>query len=385
MRKFITYILLLAMVCSLVGCGGRSNESTPTEPSYSMQDLLLKQATDLAQQVSLAVSEKFLLSAGLPENTAAIANVFASASDPSNIVSAALLRVDRVDLPNTITDINKNAISKEQNACVSALQLSTRFYSEQPLSGGIGIFLQYSSDCFFVVLFEGGDHQLIQATVYPLFTECATMLMNKYFPTASRISQGTVLTARDNAADTNCKATPVEGSVNASFYLTMAEYMLAHSSALTAKELYQYTPNNEVRTQVIQYSKVICGERKQGAVFQFPADLENAGNGFTSTQVKNWARQNAYLGWIDALSAEYGSQCLSANSILNDAMFINVPRSVVDSQEAPVLIVLDFGNYTGIITVYPNEYNTYLYTVTCLPCTFASATTMLTQRGAVKL
>lgn len=385
MRKLITYILLLAIVCSLAGCGRVSTDTTPTEPPYSMQDLLLKQATDLAQRVGLAVQENYLLSLGITQNVAVTANVFSAASNPESVTSATLLRTDRVDLPQTLSAFNSNANDEKLKVCVSSLQFTTQFYSELQLSDSIGVLLQYSNECFFVVLFESGEHQLIRATVYPLSAKGATMLMNKYYPNAKTISQETILAARANAATANFLAAPVGGGVTTSLYLTMAKYMLTHSSVLTAESLYKYASSAEVRTTAIQYSKFLCSEVRQSAVYRFPADLETASNGFTASQVKDLANQNAYLGWVNALSANFGDNCLTANSILNDALHVSVPRSVIEETEVPVLVALDFGDCTGIITLYPNEYNTYLYTVTCLPCTFAEATGMLTQYGAGKM
>lgn len=387
MRKFITYILLLAMVFSLFGCRGQDDGTTaPTvslapESAYTVKDVLVSQAVRFAGQLGAAIGENYLQKSGIPDEIAKNAKVFYAAAKQENVLSAAFLPMEKVDLPQALTMINNTANSSAQSTCVNALQFTTQFYCDKELPTDTGVYLRFAEQCHIVVVFEAEANQLITATVYPLFANAANTLLHKYYSNANTLNRNMVVSACKRTAAASFQAKPTGRNTTAAYYLAMGQAIFENTSPLSKEDISKYTSESIVGGQVALYSKALSGDSVGGIVYRFPAAMESKVTGYTSIEAQDYARQQMYFGFADSFCSSYDQLCVSANAVLKKALQTSAPGAVATETEAPVLIALDFGACTALVTIYPSENNTYLFSVTCLPGAFTQVTALLTQNG----
>lgn len=385
MRKFIACFLLLAMVCGLFGCGKKSDNTSAPQKEYSVEDLLISQAVVYAQQLGTAVTSGYLEMLGITGSTAKQAQIFSVASSLGNAFSAAFLPVNGRDLTGLIQNLNNQLSSSEQKACSNLLTFSSQFYSPKEISEDVAVHLLFGNRCNIVVYFEPQENNLIKATVYPLFPTTGQALMTRYFPDAEGYHKKQIMEAISLVGDVSCVAAPTGSSMNEGYYLALAKTILSDVTAVSIEDLKPLVSDNALMSQVNKFTSALAGDAVSGSVYRFPPQLEESLSSYPSRLVRNLARQQIYPSWTNHVSATFGESCVSANALINKVIITRNPGAVANKNEAPVLVALDFGGITALVTLYPNEYNTYLYSIACLPCNLQQAATILLQMGATKM
>lgn len=385
MRKLIAFALILTMLCCIFGCGKKEEETSAPAADYSTEDLLLSQAAVLAQYLGEAADSSYPEYIGITNAATQQAKLFRAASYVTNISSGAFLPLDGMDLPSIIHQFNASFCNTNQLACTSLLQFSTQFYSPKEIPGNTAIFLRYGEQFHIVVFFEPQENQLVKATLYPLFPKAGQALMTKYFPNAKTVSISEIHNALSRTSKVSYEATPTGNDTNPSYYLALAKTILADTKAVSNDVLEQYTSDSAVISQAAMFINALAGDPVSGGVYRFPADATADLPNLSSKYVQHLANQKLYLGYTNHFSAAYGSNCMAANAIVQNVITTCNPGTAAKESEAPVLVALNYGNVTVLVTLYPNEYHTYQYSVTCLPCNFTQATSLLAQRGAMPI
>lgn len=372
MRKFISIILLLAMICGLFACRAGGKTSAPSA-QYTSKDLMLYQATRLAQLLSQTADSDYLKAMGAGGQVIKQAQVFAAASSLENLTSGLLLRLDDKDLPALIYGVSKKTGTADQLTCSSMLSFSTQFYSSLSFPQQVGVHLSYGKNCHVIVLFESQQDQLVRATIFPIFAAVSEVLISQQLKDHTSYSREGVMSACNRASQATLAAPLTGNTVSAAYYSGLAKQALADVKPAAKEDLLPFVSDTEVIIQVGLFTKQLANTPASTKVYHFPTGL-GARNSLYM--------QQAYLSWGNTLSGKYGQVCSSANAVLMRVLGDNTLGTAAQEGEVPVLVAIDYGSITAIVTIYPNEYNTYLYHVVCLPCSFADANLLLASEGA---
>ena len=385
MRKIIICFLLLAMVCGLLGCGKKVDDTTAPIKEYSAEDLLISQALVFAQQTGTAVTSDYLEMVGITGSVAKQAQIFSATASPANTSSALILPVNGRDLDGLIQHLNGQLNSSDQRICSNLLTFSSQFHSPKEISGDYAVQLTYNNRGNILVYFEPQENNLVKATVYPLFPATSHVLMTQYFSDAESYNKKQIMEAISLVGDVSCVAAPTGSSMNEGYYLALARTILSDVTAVSIEDLKPHVSDNALLSQVSKFTSALAGDAVSGSVYRFPPQLEESLSRYNSKLVQNLARQQMYPSWTNHVSATFGDTYVSANAIINEVIITRNPGAAASKSEAPVLVALDFGGVTALVTLYPNEYNTYLYSIACLPCNLQQAASILLQMGATKM
>lgn len=376
MRKIITIFLLLAMVCSLFGCGNRNSSNTQST-NYTIKDLLFYQATGLAQQVGTAAGSNYMKLLGAPEEVTKLAPTFAAAASMDHLSNGLLLRIDGADLPGLIRNISAQTGNSRKLSCCSMLTYQTQFLCPVPLQQTVAVYLRYGEQCHMVVLFVPQENQLVQATVYPLFAEAAQGLLAKFSANSAKYSSEMIAQCCRRTSAASCIAAPTGNEISAEFYGALAGAVLANVEPASSKEIAPFTSNAEVVTQVSLFTQRMAAGAADTEVFYFPSDLVQSKDEMT--------RQQLYLSWANQFSGTFGTTCSASNAVLMQILDAQSMGITAQAEEAPVLVAADLGSDTVLISIYPSAFGTYLYRVACLPCPYSQAKELLTNAGAAPM
>lgn len=385
MRKLIAFVLAITMLCCLFGCGKKENEST--KHNYSLEDLLLGQATLFAQQMGAAINTKYPELIGITNVATPQVQFFTAAGSTKNISSAAFLPLDGIDLPVMIASLNAEHSSAEQMQSINLLGFSSQFYSPIAFSGNKAVHMVYGKHCHIVVFFEAMENQLVRVTVYPMFPQAGQAMMNQHFSDVNGLSATQIDAAIQRASIANCAATPSGNAApEASHYLQLANKVLSGVEAVSNEVLDQFTNNSAVLAQAAQFVNALTSEAIAARVYHLPDNLEGVSQDFPSRPVQHLAYQALCLrAFPNQLCTGFGQTSVAANAIAQNVITTRNPGIVSAKNESPVLVALDHGEVTVLVILYPNEYNIYLHTVSFLSCTFDQATDLLARRGATPM
>lgn len=388
MRKIISCILLVAMLGSLVGCGKKAAESTNTTTTNtvvadaSIREIMLYQATQLAAQLGHSVSAEFMQFMDAPSNVFKLAQPFSAASQAHNVESGYLLRLNKEDIPNIISEIYVKSASNNQIACAGLLKFSTKFYSPKDLPAEALVYLRYNVQCHILVHFVPLDNNQISATVYPLFPEVANVLLAKYFSQVAPLKQTDIVSAIKQASNMQLIADPTGTNSNVNYYADLAASILSSVTPTTPEDMAQYSNDRNVIARAVQYTTVLSTKPQHVVLCHLPSTLDDPLSALNRNQFP-LASQKVHLAFGNKLCATFGDTELAANALAMRVITTKDAGIVMTENEHPVMVVLGFGEITALVTIFPNEYNTYLYSITCLPCDIAFATTLLSNQGVI--
>lgn len=392
MKRIFACFFAFIILCSLFGC----TQPQPTEPdddqqtSYTLTDILVAQAAAMSQKIGLCTQPGYMQAIAANDEVASLAGVFtvAAEAEPSE---CRILTTDDPRFAQSITIISGQLLSYTHLACSNILSYDTLLHLPKTLSETTVVYLRYSDDCHFAVVFVPGENKIVSATVYPLFRETAEALLNEHFSDAQTLNAAQSQNARKAGAQASVCATPSGVQANAAYYTDLAKSVFANATEATAEEIAAYTNDEAIIARVKQMSRALTLKPFAVSIYRFPNSVRQQSNDIlmdvaNSDQLQQLTQRRIYLSYPTLCSSTFGTDQLLANSILSIVTKTQGMGITALEEEDPVIAVLGLADEVSVIlSIYPGENNIYSYRYACIPCSYEDAVETLEDGEAKRL
>lgn len=389
MRKFTAIFLALVIVCGLFGCA-REPQEQDSKPRYSVTDLMIGKAVEITRQMGMRADAGFLTALEFPAEVASMAGIFREAVDAENItakVETAVLDT----LPTDITALCSQFGGSTQVACCGALTESNQIFMAKELEYPTAVYLRYSESCHFVVVFTPLGDNLASVWAYPLFAKVAEQVLERYFSDAEDLDADQVRDACNSAADALYEAQCTDQKTSADYYIQLANTVIKDVKPLSDKDISKYTSEQKILANAATMSRLMYSGISSALVYRYPGSLQSQiDEALSSTeysqQLKTYARRQFCLTYPNQISNRYGEDWMVVNAILATELDTAKLSAIASEDEEPVLVLMNLsGTACLLMSIYPSEYNIYLYSYAVLPVSYREVQTMLTKDGAVRM
>lgn len=386
MRKVTALLLSLVLVCSLFGCTGNAQDQHKNS-TYSLSDLLVFKAHAYAQQIGMQADQGYMTAAAFPEAVVAAADVFhqAATAEP---VSAKVA----TDIANTVvmdvTSICAQFEGYDRLAACSSLTVSDEIFVPQKFVESAAVYLRYSENCQFIVVFTPRGDGLAAVWAYPLYPDAAERVQKTYFSNSRELDADQIRAACKSSAKADFQATYTGQKTSPKFYSQLATNLFKACKPLDADTVSNYTSDGKLISNVVNLSKQMVSGPQRVQVFRFPAKLEGQVEEILRStaygpQLEAYTRQMVYLTFPRQICARYGVEWISTASLLTGAMQTGTMGAVATEEDVPVLVLMQFKDGICLLmSLYPSQHNIYLYQYAVLPQNFQEVSNLLSNMGA---
>lgn len=388
MRKFTAVFLVLVLVFGMFGCSTRQNQNR--QPGYSVSDLLLFKAGEIARQIGMRADKDYMAALDVPAEVAAVAGVFEQAVTASPVSAKVQTGVLKT-LPQDITQICAQFTSIHKVASCGVLVFSDQVFMAAKLEAPTAVYLRYSAECHFIVVFTPLGDNLASVWGYPLYEEVAAKVLKTYFSESQELDAQQIQAAFQAGSKGIFQAQCTDQKTNAAYYTQLVNTIFKKIKPLSAQQVMEYTTNQKIVTHVTTLSQHISTGVQAVQVYQFPSRMESQVDQILEhsshdQQLRSFTRQQLYLSFPQQLCARYGEDWVVANAILASAVTTSHMGATASEKEEPVLLLVNLrGGTCLLVSIYPGPHHTYLYRYVALPIPYPEANNMLSGLGATKM
>ena len=364
MRKYVALFIAFALLLGLAGCS--------QESSYSVDDLLILQAQVLSRQVGMSAEASYLTAISTPSQIISRAEIFLAAAQ-TEALSGKLLREVPENFQTTISQICATVSDANNLALSSILTKTEQLHFPQELAKPAAVYLRYSEDCHFVVLFTPVEDGTVALWAYPLFADTAERLLEQHFANAIDLTGEQIRSSCEKAANAKFEATCPGKDVNAARYAAMAQTIFSQAQPLSKEQIVLFTNDEDVIAQAQYVSELLIQPANQIAVYRFGNDIESQINQVLSKtsyrhELEAHIRKAFFLSAPNQYCNAYGAKWVDTSSVLQICLNQTPPGMSAEADEEPVLVLMGFGDsHSVVLTIYPNQYHTYQYNFRVLP------------------
>lgn len=382
MRKYLALFLALVLLLSLAGCG-REPQVQEENPSYSVNDLLVFQAGALSRQVAMSAESRYLTALSTPSQLLSRAEIFFAAAQ-AEVLSGKLLREAPENFQVTVTQICASVSGPDDLALCSILAKTDQMHFPKKLSKPAAVYLCYSEECHFVVLFTPGEDGTVAVWAYPLFANTAERVLEQLFADATDLTGNKLRSSCKKAAEAKFEADCPGKEVNAARYSAMAETIFSQAQPLTKWEIALYIHDEAAIAEAMNVSKALSQPAYQIAVYHFGSNAQKQIDQVLSKtaypgQLQEHTRKMFFLASPNQYCSAYGQKWITISSIFQLCLDLTPPGMNAEKDEEPVLVLMGYGDYcTVALAIYPNRYHTYQYSFSILPVPFNQMQQFLT-------
>ena len=386
MKRLLTFLLVACMLCSLLGC----KQQAPTEPQKldnTALGILVNQACLQAQTLAMSTDSSYMQAFEFDEAIINLAATFGAAIGKTP-AEAKITEIQNDEFLAHILEMCSQVYGVEHVACAGALTFSTQFYMETAPSQPTAIYLRYNEQCHMVVYFTTARTHIVNATIYPLFSETADAVVKEYFASCTGMTSAEIQQVCSDAAATSVDAKYTGSTISQLHFFKQSISAFSDIGLIDPLRIEDSSSDRKTAAMAKKFAAVLSNEASDVAVFYFPADVEHRISSLLNknqygTQLEALTKQRMYLSWTNRLIEQFGTECVEANSILA-ALANNRPLGSVPSEKStPVLIVLELSNdVTMLMSIYPGEHHIYSYSFVCVPVAFWKACNFVRQAGA---
>ena len=388
MRKITAFFLVLVLVFGLFGCSSSKNQNK--KPDYSVSDLLLFKAGEIAKQIGMRAEEGYMTALEMPADVASVVGVFEEAVT-ANPVNAKVQTGVTKTLSQDITQMCSHFAGVTKLAGCGALVFSDQIFMAAKLESPTAVYLRYSEECHFIVVFTPLGDNLASVWGYPLFAEVAEKVLKTYFSNSQELDAKQIQAAWKAGSKGIFLAQCTDQKTSADYYSQLVASLFRQVKPLTAQQVRAYTTDQKIVSHVTTLSQHMSNSVQSLQVYRFPsrmetqvdALLEHSGYG---QELRAHTRQQLYLSFPQQLCARYGEDWIVANSILSTAVKTGQLSAISSAKEEPVLVLVNLkGGTCLLVSVYPGPHQTYLYRYAAIPVPYPEANNMLSGMGATKM
>ena len=388
MRKFTAIFLVLVLVFGMFGCSNGKNQNK--KPDFSVSDLLLFKAGEIVRQIGMRAEKDYLTALDLPTDVASVVGVFEQAvtADPVNAkVQTGVLK----SLPQDITQMCSHFAGANKLAGCSALVFSDQIFMAAKLEAPTAVYLRYSDECHFIVVFTPLGDNLASVWGYPLYAEVAEKVLKTYFSGAQELDAKQIQTACKAGSKGIFQAQCTDQKTNVGYYTQLVTTIFKQAKPLSPQQIRAYTTDQKIVAQVTTLSQHMSNGVQALQVYHFPSRMEAQVDKILehssySQELRAYTRQQLYLSFPQQLCARYGEDWAVVSSILSSAVKTDHMSATASAKEEPVLVLVNLrGGTCLLVSVYPGPHQTYLYRYAAIPVPYPEAINMLSGMGATKM
>lgn len=388
MRKFTAILLVLALAIGLFGCSSNKDQNKKSE--YTVSDLLIYKAEEIARQIGMCSEEAYLSAMEFPAEVVSLAGAFGQAAtdDPVHaMVQTGVVKTmsrDIADMCNHIAGTNKLA------AC-SALAVNDHIFMAQKLEKPTAVYLRYSENCHFIVVFTPLGDNLASVWAYPLYAEVAEKVLLTYFAGSTNMDAKQIRAASKAGSKGLFLAQCTDQKTTIGYYADLATFVLKKTKPLNKAAIAEYTTDESIIKNVLNISQLMSKGLQTVHIYRFPSRLEDQVSELLkdssySEELEAYTRQQVYLTFPQQLCNNHGTDWIAINSILSAEVNTGNMSAIASAEEQPVLVMVSLrGGLCLLMSIYPSQHQIYEYRYVVLPMTYPLAHNMLLSMGATKM
>lgn len=386
MRKFTAILLVLVLICGLFGCAGNSRDQN----DYSISDLLLFKAEEIVRRMGMRAEQEYMATMDFPAEVVSASEVFEQAATAKPVNAKLQTNVVKT-LPRDITQMCAHFAGTTKLASCGALASNDQIFLAAKLENTTAVYLRYSEECHFIVVFSPLGDNLASVWSYPLYAEVAEKVLKTYFSSATELDAKQVQAACKAGSKAIFQAQCTDQKADASYYGQLATTVLKQAKPLTPQAIAEYTTEQKMVSQVTNLSQFMVSGIQSVNVYSFPASLERQVSEILqdssySQELRAYTRQQVYLTYPQQLCNRYSVDWVAASTILSSAMDTGKMSATATASEQPVLVLMSLrGGVCLLMSIYPGQHQIYLYQYALLPVHYAEANNLLANAGATIL
>lgn len=364
MRKYVALFLAFVLVMTLAGCN--HNVQQPETPSYSSTDLMLYQADAFSRLIAMSAMPDYLTALSFPQEIISRSQCFTQAIT-GEVMDGKLLKDAPQTLQTSIISICGQICGSTDLATCSSLLKSTTMRFAKKLKQPAAVYLRYSEECHFVVMFTPEENDLVSLWAYPLFAEAAQYVLQQCFSEAKDLTGDAIRSSCEKGSKANFQAKSAGQAIGAARYTAMAETFFSQATPIDKQSSSLFTSEAEVIELVSVMSQYLCQYRIDMTVYTFSAEADSqleqilAATSYPQ-QLEESTRQLVYLGMPNQYVNTHSVQWISANAIVRSCLRTTAPALTAEEGEEPVLVLISVADsLSALLAIYPTAYRTYLY------------------------
>lgn len=364
MRKYVALFLAFVLVMALAGCN--HNVQQPETPSYSSTDLMLYQADAFSRLIAMSAMPDYLTALSFPQEIISRSQCFTQAIT-GEVMDGKLLKDAPQTLQTSIISICGQVCGSTDLATCSSLLKNTTMRFAKKLKQPAAVYLRYSEECHFVVMFTPEENDLVSLWAYPLFAEAAQQVLQQCFSEAKDLTGDAIRSSCEKGSKANFQAKSAGQAIDAARYTAMAETFFSQATPIDKQSSSLFTSEAEVIELVSVMSQYLCQYRIDMTVYTFSAEADSqleqilAATSYPQ-QLEESTRQLVYLGMPNQYVNTHSVQWISANAIVRSCLRTTAPALTAEEGEEPVLVLISVADsLSALLSIYPTAYRTYLY------------------------
>lgn len=364
MRKYVALFLAFVLVMALAGCN--HNVQQPETPSYSSTDLMLYQADAFSRLIAMSAMPDYLTALSFPQEIISRSQCFTQAIT-GEVMDGKLLKDAPQTLQTSIISICGQVCGSTDLAACSSLLKNTTMRFAKKLKQPAAVYLRYSEECHFVVMFTPEENDLVSLWAYPIFAEAAQQVLQQCFSEAKDLTGDAIRSSCEKGSKANFQAKSAGQAIDAARYTAMAETFFSQATPIDKQSSSLFTSEAEVIELVSVMSQYLCQYRIDMTVYTFSAEADSqleqilAATSYPQ-QLEESTRQLVYLGMPNQYVNTHSVQWISANAIVRSCLRTTAPALTAEEGEEPVLVLISVADsLSALLSIYPTEYRTYLY------------------------
>ncbi len=364
MRKYVALFLAFVLVMALAGCN--HNVQQPETPSYSSTDLMLYQADAFSRLIAMSAMPDYLTALSFPQEIISRSQCFTQVIT-GEVMDGKLLKDAPQTLQTSIISICGQVCGNTDLATCSSLLKSTTMRFAKKLKQPAAVYLRYSEECHFVVMFTPEENDLVSLWAYPLFADAAQHVLQQCFSEAKDLTGDAIRSSCEKGSKANFQAKSAGQTIDAARYTAMAETFFSQATPIDKQSSSLFTSEAEVIELVSVMSQYLCQYRTDMTVYTFSAEADSqleqilAATSYPQ-QLEESTRQLVYLGMPNQYVNTHSVQWISANAIVRSCLRTTAPALTAEEGEEPVLVLISVADsLSALLSIYPTAYRTYLY------------------------
>jgi hypothetical protein len=384
MRKYVALFLAFVLVMALAGCN--HNVQQPETPSYSSTDLMLYQADAFSRLIAMSAMPDYLTALSFPQEIISRSQCFTQAIT-GEVMDGKLLKDAPQTLQTSIISICGQVCGSTDLATCSSLLKSTTMRFAKKLKQPAAVYLRYSEECHFVVMFTPEENDLVSLWAYPLFAEAAQQVLQQCFSEAKDLTGDAIRSSCEKGSKANFQAKSAGQAIDAARYTAMAETFFSQATPIDKQSSSLFTSEAEVIELVSVISQYLCQYRTDMTVYTFSAEADSqleqilAATSYPQ-QLEESTRQLVYLGMPNQYVNTHSVQWISANAIVRSCLRTTAPALTAEEGEEPVLVLISVADsLSALLSIYPTEYRTYLYSFSIVGASYMAMQIKLPRLG----
>jgi hypothetical protein len=384
MRKYVALFLAFVLVMALAGCN--HNVQQPETPSYSSTDLMLYQADAFSRLIAMSAMPDYLTALSFPQEIISRSQCFTQAIT-GEVMDGKLLKDAPQTLQTSIISICGQVCGSTDLATCSSLLKNTTMRFAKKLKQPAAVYLRYSEECHFVVMFTPEENDLVSLWAYPLFAEAAQQVLQQCFSEAKDLTGDAIRSSCEKGSKANFQAKSAGQAIDAARYTAMAETFFSQATPIDKQSSSLFTSEAEVIELVSVMSQYLCQYRTDMTVYTFSAEADSqleqilAATSY-SQQLEESTRQLVYLGMPNQYVNTHSVQWISANAIVRSCLRTTAPALTAEEGEEPVLVLISVADsLSALLSIYPTAYRTYLYSFSIVGASYMAMQIRLPRLG----